>query len=119
MTWIARAGSWLIFVLEAFFTVGPRQFRPRTGLEHHAEHFLALALLGVLFGLAYPRQSRVVAVVGMIVAAMLETIQLWRPGRHASFADFATNVLGLWAGLLAAVALRWLWQRVHTARQQT
>ena len=34
----------------------------------------------------------------ILMAAILETLQLWVPGRHASFADFAVNATGAWVG---------------------
>ena len=85
-----------------------RQFRPYTGVEHHLEHFLAFLLLGLIFGFGYPGHRRVVALIGIIMAAILETLQLWVPGRHASFADFAVNATGAWVGLAAAAAFQWI-----------
>jgi hypothetical protein len=35
-------------------TVVPAPERPSTGIEHNLEHFLAFALLGILFALSYP-----------------------------------------------------------------
>jgi VanZ family protein len=84
------------------------KFRPYTGVEHHLEHFLAFLLLGLIFGFGYPGHRRVVALIGIIMAAILETLQLWVPGRHASFADFAVNATGAWVGLAAAAAFQWI-----------
>ncbi len=108
MATIARAISWLLLAAAAFLTLAPRMFRPATGLEHHLEHFLAFALVGLMFGLGYPRRSFLLAVIGVTAAAALEIMQLWVPGRHASFSDFVVNAAGLCAGVVAAAALQWI-----------
>jgi VanZ family protein len=108
---IARAIGWLLFIAAVFLTLGPRRYRPYTGVEHHLEHFLAFVLLGLIFGFAYPRHRRVVALIGIIMAAILETLQLGAPGRHASFADFVVNAAGACVGLAAAAALQWIKQQ--------
>jgi VanZ family protein len=103
---IAQVAGWLLAVAAAALTLAPRQFRPQTGVEHHLEHVLAFAVLGLMFGLGYPRHRVVVAIVGIAAAAGLETMQLWAPGRHAGFSDFFMNALGLCVGLALASLLR-------------
>lgn len=105
---ITRAIGWLLLAAAVFLTLGPRKFRPYTGVEHHLEHFLAFLLLGLIFGFGYPGHRHVVALIGILMAAILETLQLWVPGRHASFADFAVNATGAWVGLAAAAAFQWI-----------
>jgi VanZ family protein len=108
MTTVARVISWLLLAAAAFLTLAPRTFRPYTGVEHHLEHFLAFALLGLLFGLGYPRRPVVLALIGVMAAAALEIGQRWVPGRHALLSDFVINAAGVCAGVVAAVALNWL-----------
>ena len=108
MTTVARVISWLLLAAAAFLTLAPRTFRPYTGVEHHLEHFLAFALLGLVFGLGYPRRPVLLALIGVMAAAALEILQRWVPGRHALLSDFMINAAGLCIGVAAAVALNWL-----------
>jgi VanZ family protein len=106
LTNIARAVGWLLLLAAVFLTLGPRRFRPYTGVEHHLEHFLAFVLLGLTFGLAYPDHRRAVALIGIIMAAILEALQLLAAGRHATFADFTVNAMGVCIGLAATAVLQ-------------
>jgi VanZ family protein len=114
MTTIARVIPWLLLAAAAFLTLAPQRWRPYTGVEHHLEHALAFALLGLVFGLGYPQRPFVLAAIGVIAVAALDILQVWVPGRHALFGDFAVNALGLCAGVAAAAALQW----IVTARKQ-
>ena len=89
----------------AFLTLAPRTFRPQTGVEHHLEHVLAFALLGLTFGLGYPGRRLLLALVGVAMAALLEVLQAWAPGRHANLSDFMMNAIGVGAGLAAAALI--------------
>jgi len=108
MTTVARVISWLLLAAAAFLTLAPRTFRPYTGVEHHLEHFAAFALLGLVFGLGYPRRPVVLVLIGVLAAAALEILQRWVPGRHGLLSDFVVNAAGLCAGVVVAVALNWL-----------
>ncbi len=110
-TRIARVTGWLLLVAAVFLTLGPPKLRPVTGLDHNLEHFLAFALLGLMFGLGYCRRRLAMALIGVTLAALLETFQLWVPGRHASFSDFAVNSIGLCAGLGLAAFMQWMTRR--------
>ena len=110
-TRIARVTGWLLLVAAVFLTLGPPRLRPVTGLDHNLEHFLAFALLGLMFGLGYGGRRLVMAPIGVTMAALLETFQLWVPGRHASFSDFVVNSIGLCGGLIAARLLQWMTRR--------
>jgi len=108
LTGTARTTAWLLLAAAFFLTLVPRRFRPFTGVEHHLEHLLAFALLGLMFGLGYPERRRSLAAIGVIVLGGLELLQLWVPGRHALFGDFVVNAVGLCCGLAAAAALEWI-----------
>ncbi len=90
-----------------------------TGLDHNLEHFLAFALLGLMFGLGYGGRRLAMALIGVTLAALLETFQLWVPGRHAYFSDFAVNSIGLCAGLGLAAFLQWMTRRQAAASRHT
>jgi VanZ family protein len=51
------------------------------------------------------------ALIGVTVAALLETLQLVVPGRHAYFADFVINAAGACGGLVVAALLDGLRRR--------
>jgi VanZ family protein len=79
--------------------------RPQTGVEHHLEHVLAFALLGLAFGLGYPGRRLLLALVGVAMAVLLEVLQSWVPGRHANLSDLMMNAIGVGAGLAAAALI--------------
>jgi VanZ family protein len=58
-----------------------------------------------LLGLGHPAaKSRLGAVVMLtLLAAVLEVLQLWVPGRHPQFIDFASSAAGTCLGMLVAV----------------
>jgi VanZ family protein len=105
---IARVSGWLLVSAAVFLTLAPRTFRPQTGVEHHLEHVLAFALLGLAFGLGYPGRRLLLALVGVAMAALLEVLQSWAPGRHANLSDFMMNAIGVGAGLAAAALVDWI-----------
>jgi VanZ family protein len=95
----ARVTGWLLVAAAVFLTIGPQKFRPITGVEHDLEHFLAFALVGLVFGLGYPGRLRLLAPLAIAITAVLEMAQLWIPHRHAYFSDFAINALATCIGL--------------------
>ena len=112
MTKIARIVAWLLIAAAIFLTIGPQKFRPHTGIEHELEHFLAFAIVGLAFGLGYPGRGLILAMLGIAIAGMLETAQLWVPLRHAYFNDFLVNGSAACMGIAAAALLHWIIGRV-------
>jgi VanZ family protein len=110
---ITQVTAWLLLAATIILTLGPASVRPSTGVEHHFEHLIAFALVGLMFGLGYPSQRVGMALVGVMTTAALELLQLWAPGRHARFIDFVMNAAGVCLGLAIAAML----ERVR--RQQT
>jgi len=108
---IARIVAWLLIVAIVVVTLGPPTVRPVSGFNRSLEHVAAFALLGLAFGLAYPNRRMLLALTGVAVAALLETLQLVVPGRHAYFSDFVINATGACAGLVVAALLDGLWRR--------
>jgi VanZ family protein len=111
ITTMARAAAWLLVLSAVFLTLSPQKFRPHTGFNHDLEHFLAFALVGLAFGLGYPNHRMVLALPAIAIAALMEILQLWVPGRHAYFTDFVINGLGACVGLAAAALLDLLRRR--------
>jgi len=112
---IARVSGWLLVSAAVFLTLAPRTFRPQTGVEHHLEHVLAFALLGLAFGLGYPGRRLLLALLGVAMAALLEVLQAWAPGRHANLSDFMMNAIGVGAGLAAAALVDWMRRKRRAA----
>jgi len=104
---IARIAAWLLVVAIVVMTLGPPTVRPVTGFNRSLEHVAAFALLGLAFGLAYPGRRLLLVVIGVAAAALMETLQLMVPGRHAYFSDFVINAGGVCAGLAVAALVDW------------
>lgn len=108
---IARIAAWLLIVAIVVMTLGPPTVRPVSGFNRSLEHVAAFALLGLAFGLGYSTRRMLLALTGVAVAALMETLQQIVPGRHAYFSDFVINAAGACAGLAAAVLLDWFRRR--------
>ncbi len=104
---IARVAAWLLVVAIVVMTLGPPTVRPVSGYDRSLEHVAAFALLGMAFGLAYPSRRLLLALTGVVVAALMETGQLVVPGRHAYFSDFVINAEGACTGLVLAGLFDW------------
>src|SRR3954469_21274379 len=100
---IARIAAWLLVVAIVVMTLGPPTVRPVTGFGRSLEHLAAFALLGLAFGLAYPNRRMLLAFIGLVIAALMETLQQLAPGRHAYLGDFVLNSAGAWIGLVGSV----------------
>lgn len=99
--------AWLLLGLLAFATLSPIGLRPVTGASADLERFVAFALVGLLFAMAYPRHVILVVVLVLSSAVALEGLQMLAAGRHARLGDTAVKLLG---GSLG-VALGWMLTR--------
>jgi VanZ family protein len=107
MTRWLRIVAWLsvLGLVAASWTPGEDMIR--TGARESREHVAAYLISTLLFVLAYPRWSP--ALVGgfyAICAGVLEFGQLYVPGRHSQFEDFAASCLGVALIVLPALWLR-------------
>src|SRR5438445_13556687 len=70
------------FVYAIYFKLAPFLMRPAMQTYAHFEHVIAFALLGTLFGFAYPR--RLILVCGIVfgAAALLQFLQTLTPYVH-------------------------------------
>lgn len=100
------AAAWLSLVAIGVFTLTPISYRPVVA-DQHLEHVAAFVVVGVLFGLAYPRHMVMITVVVIGAAILLELLQLLVPGRHARTIDAALKLVSACAGLAVAFALNW------------
>src|SRR5450755_4726248 len=111
MTVLFRMFAWLLAAAVTFATLGPPQFRPHSNLGQDGEHTLAFVLVGLAFGLAYPRQRMMAAVVAVVMIGLIEVLQFWAPGRHARLEDFVVDALAACVGFAVAAGFDWIVQR--------
>lgn len=104
-----RGLAWLLLAGLIFATLSPINLRPISPLPTQIERALALALVGFVFALAYPRRIMLVAVIVLGSTLLLEVLQLASPSRHGRILDVAVKLAGGGAGLLAG----WLLMRLR------
>jgi VanZ family protein len=114
MTLILRIIAWLLTAAVTFATLGPPRYRPHSDLGQDGEHALAFVLVGLAFGLAYPRRRLLTAASAVVLIGILELLQLWMPGRHARLEDFVVDALGACVGIAMAAGLDWARRRSTT-----
>ena len=101
--------GWLALGIVVLVTLSPAGVRPSLA-SPHLEHFVAFALIGFAFALAYP--NRVLLVFAIVVGAAvgLEALQLLTLDRHARAADALVKALGgisgICVGQMASFLLR-------------
>ena len=113
ITKAARAAAWLLVLGAVAVTLGPQKIRPTTGVDHDLEHALAFALVGLAFGLGYPRHRMLLAMLAVAGIGLMEILQQWVPGRHANVRDFTVNTLGACSGIVVAALLDALRRRMQ------
>jgi hypothetical protein len=113
---VLRIFAWLLAAAVTFATLGPPRFRPHSNLGQDGEHALAFVLVGLAFGLAYPRHRLLTGAATVVMIGLIELLQLLAPGRHARLEDFVVDALTACAGMAVAAALDWAVQRVRAAR---
>jgi hypothetical protein len=111
MNLILRIIAWLLTAAVTFATLGPPSYRPHSALGQDGEHALAFVLVGLAFGLAYPKRRGLTAGIAVVLIGVLEMLQRWTPGRHARWEDFMVDALAACVGIAVAAGLDWLMQR--------
>jgi VanZ family protein len=115
---VLRILAWLLAAAVTFATLGPAQFRPHSSLMgQDGEHALAFILVGLAFGLAYPRHRLLTGGIAVVMIGVIELLQLWAPGRHARLEDFVVDALTACAGMAVAAVLDRVVQRVRAAKE--
>jgi VanZ family protein len=116
MTTILRLFAWLLAAAVTFATLGPARLRPHSNLGQDGEHAVAFILVGLAFGLAYPRHRLLTGAIAVVMIGVIELLQFWAPGRHARLEDFVVDALTACLGMAVTAALDWAMQRVRAAR---
>ncbi|MCK1361105.1 VanZ family protein [Bradyrhizobium sp. 199] len=119
MSILVRSIAWLLAVAVTFATLGPPGLRPHSDLGQDGEHALAFILVGLAFGLAYPRRRLLSAAAAVGLIGVLELMQFWAPGRHARLQDFLVDALTACIGFALAAATDWLLTRFRTSSAVT
>ena len=103
---VLQIAAWAAILAIFVMTDGPMLLRPVTGGSPDGERFLAYAVAGALFALAYP--NRPWLVLGFLVAAAgsFELLQMLAPGRHSHLTDFGWKSAGAVFGALAGFSGR-------------
>lgn len=110
---ILRIFAWLLAAAVTFATLGPPRYRPHANIGQDGEHALAFILVGLAFGLAYPRHRRLATIIAVAAIGMLELLQLLVPGRHARLEDFVVDALTACVGFVVAAGVEWMTQRLR------
>jgi VanZ family protein len=116
MTILLKLCAWLLAAAVTFATLGPARLRPHSDLGQDGEHAFAFILVGLAFGLAYPRHRLLTGAIAVVMIGVLELLQIWVPGRHARLEDFVVDALTACVGMAIAAVLDWTMQRVRAAR---
>jgi len=111
MTPLLRLTAWLLAAAVTFATLGPASYRPHAILGQDGDHAFAFILVGLAFGLAYPRQRLPASAIAMVMIGAIEILQLWAPGRHARLEDFLVDAAAACLGFLMTAAFDWAKQR--------
>ncbi len=105
---LIKIGSWALVALIVCFTLSPIGLRPNVG-GASLERFSALALVGLMFGLSYPKRFWTVLIAVCLGTFLLEALQYLTPDRHGRLSDALVKMSG---GALGA-GLSWLAIRVY------
>src|SRR5436305_14990047 len=105
---LLRIIAWMLAAAVTFATLGPATLRPHSEMGQNSEHGLAFCLLGLAFGLAYPRRRLATAAIAVVLIGLLELMQFWAPGRHARLEDFLVDAFTACFGFALAAAADWV-----------
>ena len=106
LRWLCRIAGWLCTSAILVASIVPGEARPHSGVAPgHVEHLLAYLLTAGLLALGYGRRVSRVLTCGLLIgfAAILETVQIWIPGRNAELTGFLASALGILLGCGGAV----------------
>jgi hypothetical protein len=106
------------FVYAIYFKLSPFLMQPAMQTYAHFEHVIAFAVLGALFGFAYPRHLLLVCCIVLGAAALLEVLQTTTPDRHGTWVDALEKMAGGAAGIALAKGIVQLRCRHRKNRQR-
>ncbi|MBR0992166.1 VanZ family protein [Bradyrhizobium japonicum] len=115
MSILIRSFAWFLAAAVTFATLGPPGLRPHSDLGQDGEHALAFILVGLAFGLAYPRRRLLGAGAAVVLIGVLELMQFWAPGRHARLEDFLVDAFTACLGFALAAITEWVMSRFRAS----
>lgn len=107
--------AWTTLLAIAFATLSPIGLRPHVG-DVSGERFIAFAMVGLLFGMAYPRHLWLVTLLVGGTAVGLEVLQHLTPDRHGRVPDALVKLAGALAGTGLAYILSGTMKRQSSSR---
>ena len=119
---IQKILAWLVAAAVTLATLSPPGLRPHLPIGQAGEHALAFVLVGLSFGIAYPKHRWPIAAVSVVLIAILELLQLLVPGRHARVSDFVIDALTAVIGFALAAMLERLqafWSCARESKSDT
>ena len=117
---VTATAAWTSLAFIAYATLSPLNERPEfdSPLFSHLDQYLAFAVAGGLFGLAYPRETFFVCILVLGSAVFLEVSQLLTPDRHARVMDAVRKIIGGAIGIAFARLAISLYRRGIVAGNQ-
>jgi hypothetical protein len=105
---LLAGAAWVTFAFIVFSTLAPLHLRPVVARNADLERFAAFAMLGLLFGLAYPHRR--IADLSFVVSAagVLEILQLMTPDRHGHLLDAMIKAVGGTFGIGLSIFIMWV-----------
>jgi len=98
---VFRALAWASILAIVIMTDGPIGLRPVTHFSPNLERLAALALVGLLFTLAYPNRLLLIFAALALAIGVIEMAQVLISGRHPRLWDASIKVAGMMVGLTA------------------
>ncbi len=90
------------FVYSIYYGLAPFLMRPEMQTFAHIEHIVAFAIVGALFGFAYPCHTLRVCFILFVSAGCLEVLQTLTPDRHGHIIDALEKMAGGAGGIFLA-----------------
>lgn len=94
------------FVYAIYFKLSPYLMGPDMRTYAHFEHVIAFAILGALFGFAYPQRTILVCCIVFGGAVLLEILQTLTPDRHGTLVDALEKIAGGAAGVFLTKSIQ-------------
>lgn len=99
------------FVYAIYYKLAPLLLRPDMQTYAHIEHFVAFAVFGTLFCLAYPQRLFLVCCIVIGSAMLLELLQTLTPDRHGTLVDALEKMAGGAVGIIFARIVLGIFQK--------
>ena len=112
-----RAAGYAAILLIGVLSLVPGTLRPETGAPGQFEHFVAYLGAATFLALGSDTASQRWQGLWLVpYAAALEIAQLFVPGRHSRFSDFAVSTLGAVLGIIVAFGIAPILSRMLPGR---